>query len=213
MRIVIGLRIGAPHCFPHRCVKCGSQVDSSGMHGLSCMGSSGRHPRHNALNSIISRALAAIDVPSVLEPPGLFRSDGRRVDWVTIILWEKEHALVWDATCRDTFTSSYNSLAVREVGLVAKRAGLQKAEVWGKFAVLTPLFPSRWKPQGSLGMRQRPSSDVWGFCPDLKLMIHFHTMQKIVQRISVSIQQFNSWCILGSSNIQIYFFFLFSLAV
>ena len=77
---------------------------------------------HNALKSIICRALAAIDVPSVLEPPGLFKSDGRHVDGVTIIPWEKGHALVWNATCRDTYAPSYKSLAVREAGLVAKRA-------------------------------------------------------------------------------------------
>ena len=61
-------------------MKCQSQVDSSGLHGLSCTGSSGRHPRHNALNSIISRALAAIGFPSILKPPAWPLNSGQMVN-------------------------------------------------------------------------------------------------------------------------------------
>ena len=201
VRIAIGLRIGAPLCFPHRCVKSGSQVESSGLHGLSCMGSSGRHPRHNALNSIISRALAAIDVPSVLEPPGLFRSDGRRVDGVTIIPWEKGRALVWDATCRDTFAPSYNSLAVREAGLVAKRAEDSKKQKYGEICSTYTFVPIAVETSGVFGDEAKAFFRRLGFLSRSKTHDPL-SHQKIVQRISVSIQQFNSWCILGSSNIQ-----------
>ena len=72
-------------CIPHPCTQCGVHVDSSGIHGLSCRKSDGRHPHHAALNDIVKRALAAADIPSMLEPVGLCRSDGKRADGVTVI--------------------------------------------------------------------------------------------------------------------------------
>lgn len=38
----------------------------------------------------------------MLEPPGISRLDGKRVDGVTIIPWERGKSLVWDATVSDT---------------------------------------------------------------------------------------------------------------
>jgi hypothetical protein len=35
------------------------------------------------MNAMLKTALASINVPSILEPPGLFRTDGKRVDGVT----------------------------------------------------------------------------------------------------------------------------------
>ncbi|KAI8426107.1 hypothetical protein MSG28_005066 [Choristoneura fumiferana] len=47
-------------------------------HGLSCQRSAGRFSRHAALNDIIRRALATVNVPAILEPTGISRNDGRR---------------------------------------------------------------------------------------------------------------------------------------
>ena len=49
MRIVVGLRLGAPLCRPHTCCHCGEKVGHLGVHGLSCRRSEGGH--HTALNS------------------------------------------------------------------------------------------------------------------------------------------------------------------
>ena len=40
-RIAVGLRLGLPLCSSHSCL-CGEQVDSRGIHGLSCRTSAGR---------------------------------------------------------------------------------------------------------------------------------------------------------------------------
>ena len=80
IRVAVGLRLSAPLCSPHCCAQCHQHIDSSGTHGLHCRKSLGRHPRHASLNELVKRALATIEVPSVLEPVGLCRSDGKRPD-------------------------------------------------------------------------------------------------------------------------------------
>ena len=62
LRIAVSLRLGASMRAPHTCV-CGAEVDCSGIHGLACRKSAGRHMRHNAVNDLIKRALASADIP------------------------------------------------------------------------------------------------------------------------------------------------------
>ena len=108
MRIAAGLRLGVaichPHqccscgtdvdslgvaiCHPHQCCSCGADVDSLGTHGLSCCSSSGRHCRLAAVNDIVKSSLDSAKIPSHLEPSGLYRSDGRRPDGASIVLWK-----------------------------------------------------------------------------------------------------------------------------
>ena len=73
VRIAVGLRLGLPLCRPHQCVHCGSLVDELGTHGLSCQFSKGRHPRHAGVNDVLKRSLYAAQIPSNLEPTGLYR--------------------------------------------------------------------------------------------------------------------------------------------
>ena len=42
--------------------------------------------------------LGSLDLPSVLEPRGLCRTDDKRLDGVTMIPWEMGNQLVWDVT-------------------------------------------------------------------------------------------------------------------
>ena len=46
-------------------------------------------------------------MPAVTEPPGLYRSDGKRPDGMTQFPWKKGKCLVWDVTIADTLCSSY----------------------------------------------------------------------------------------------------------
>ena len=107
IRVAIGLRLGSSLCRPHVCAHCGAEVDSLATHGLSCRWSEGRHHRHAPLNDILHRALTSAHVPSRLEPSGLYRSDGKRPDGITVVPWKNRKLLVWDATCPDTFAPSY----------------------------------------------------------------------------------------------------------
>ena len=101
-RIAVGLRLGIKICFPHNC-QCGAFVDSYGHHGLSGAKRAGRHPRHFQINDILKRALISAGFPSILEPSGLHRSDGKRPDGLTLIPWSRGKSLLWDVTCVDTF--------------------------------------------------------------------------------------------------------------
>ena len=69
--------------------------------GLSCTKSAGRFSRHATLNSLIKQTLGSLDLPSMLEPRGLYRTDGKRPDGVTMIPWEMGKQLVWDVTVVD----------------------------------------------------------------------------------------------------------------
>lgn len=120
-RIAVSLRVGAPCQVPHRCV-CGEMVDRFGHHALSCVKSAGRIPRHASLNDIIRRAFVSAGVPSVLEPNGLMRDDGKRPDGMTIVPWKMGQPLVWDATCVDTLAPSHLPGTIDRAGAAASKA-------------------------------------------------------------------------------------------
>ena len=90
-------------CVGHTC-HCGKRVERDGLHGLSCTKNAGR--RHATLNSLIKQTLGSLDLPSMLEPRGLYRTDGKRPDGVTMIPWEMGKQLVWDVTVVDALAPS-----------------------------------------------------------------------------------------------------------
>ena len=126
IRVAVGLRLGSSLCRPHLYQHCEAEVNELAIHGLSCRRSEGRHHRHSAINDIVQLALTAARVPSRLEPAGLYRSDGKRPDGITVVPWMNGQLLVWDATCPDTFAPSYVSNATRESGAVAALAEERK---------------------------------------------------------------------------------------
>ena len=98
-------------------------MDKYGHHGLSCKKSRGRFARHCALNDAIQRSLGSAKVPSVLEPAGLDRGDGKRPDGLTIFPWKLGKALVWDVTVVDTLAQSYVAATSQLAGAAADAAG------------------------------------------------------------------------------------------
>ena len=96
-------------CAPHLC-PCGSLVDARGIHGLCCKRSAGRTIRHNTLNDMLCRACVRSGVPPSREPIGLFRSDGKRPDGMTLVPWKVGRCLTWDVTCPDTLAASRRAL-------------------------------------------------------------------------------------------------------
>ncbi len=53
LRIDVGLHLGIPICGLYPCCHCGSEVDVTGGHALSCRTGEGRLHSHSALNDII----------------------------------------------------------------------------------------------------------------------------------------------------------------
>ena len=125
LRIGVALRVELTVCIPHRC-KCGTTVDTFGTHPLSCRFSAGRIPRHSALSDVVRRGLSAAGIPSMLEPSGLDRGDGKRPDGITVYPYSRGRCLIWDATCVNTFASSNLIRAALAAGSVADAAEVRK---------------------------------------------------------------------------------------
>ena len=86
IRVSVGLRLGAALCQVYQCF-CEALVEFNGLHGLSCKLSSGEHSRRASINDIIYRACCRAYIPAVKEPTDLTRSDGKRPDGSTLVLW------------------------------------------------------------------------------------------------------------------------------
>ena len=85
---------------------CGKRVERDGLHGLPCTKSAGRFSRHATLNALIKQTLGSLDLPSMLKLRGLYQTDGKRPDGVTMIPWEMGKQLVWGVTVVDALALS-----------------------------------------------------------------------------------------------------------
>ena len=90
-RIAVALAVGAKVCEPHK-YRFGRLMDSLGLQGLSCKFSARRHPRHSDLNDVLKRSLRSAGVPSVIEPVGVDRGDGKRPDGITVFPFSRVKA-------------------------------------------------------------------------------------------------------------------------
>ena len=105
IRISIGLSLGADICVANTC-HCGKRVERDGLLGHSCSKNAGHFSRHATLNFLIKQTLGSRDLLSMLEPRGLYRTDGKRQDGVTMIHWEIGKQPVWDVTVVDALAPS-----------------------------------------------------------------------------------------------------------
>ena len=74
------------------------------------------------LNNILHRALYSANVPSRIEPTGLYGADGEHLDGITMVPWWNGKLFVWDATCVGTFAPSHLSITDSEVYAAANQA-------------------------------------------------------------------------------------------
>ena len=145
------------------------------------------------------RALVAAKVPSCLEPVGLYRTDGKRPDGITVAPWKNGKLLVWDATCPDTFASSYSSSATREAGAVAALAEERKT---AKDAHLNPTHaftPVAIETSGVFGPQ------TMAFLKELGQRLaqasgDERSTTYLFQRLSVAVQQGNSVSVLATTG-------------
>ena len=91
--------------------------------------SAGRFSRHATLKSLIKQTLGSIDLPSMLEPRGLYRTDGKRTDGVTMIPWERGEQLAWNVTDMDALIPSrLNQGSLCNQGTTGTEAEARKIE-------------------------------------------------------------------------------------
>jgi len=92
-----------------------------------------RIARHSTINDIIHRSLSKAGIPSIKEPRGLLRADGRRPDGLTMIPWHSGRHLVWDATVVDTLASSYIQATAAMAGAADEIATERKNAKYSAF--------------------------------------------------------------------------------
>ena len=62
------------------------------------------------------------------EPTGLFRTDGKRPDGLTLVPWQSGKSLCWDVTVICPLAESYVTGFAREAGAAAELAAFRKEE-------------------------------------------------------------------------------------
>ena len=152
VRVAVGLRLGTKLCEPHKCI-CGQLVDPWGRHGLSCRNAKGTNSRHAHANSLIKRALASAGTPSVLEPPGLSRTDFKRPDGLTLFPWSGGKNAVWDFTCRDTLCLSNVGETSLEAGKAAQQGESSKFNTYRELSTNYTVIPVAVETMGTWGHR------------------------------------------------------------
>lgn len=196
IRISVGLRLGTDLCMSHQCV-CGSAVDASGIHGLSCKKNTARINRHSVINDIIHRSLIRASVPAVKEPPGLLRSDGKRPDGVTQIPWHSGKCLAWDVTVTDTLATSYANLSAISAGNAAERAASNKIAKYSAITTSHEFVPIAIETLGPINS----SGEI--FLKNLGKRLCLTTGEPressfLFQRISIALQRYNALSIRGT---------------
>jgi len=134
VRVAVGLKLGVNICEPHEC-RCGTMVKANGSQGLSCSLGPGRSARHANLNELICRSLVRASIPVTKEPTGQSRTDGKRPDGLTLILWRMGRTLIWDATAADILAASY--LPSTSVAAAVEQAAERKC---AKYDVLSKAY-------------------------------------------------------------------------
>lgn len=192
VRVSVGLRLGARLCEPHTCV-CGAQVDSLGTHGLACKRGSGRIGRHNMLNDILWRALIKANIPSIKEPTGLMRSDGKRPDGVTQIPWSEGKCVTWDVTVTDTLAAFNLASSSAAAGNAAEAAARRKEIKYDALLARYHFVPVAMETLGPVNKRGTDFIDAVG--RRLRALTGDHRERSFLwQRLSVALQQYNAVC-------------------
>ena len=190
VRVAVGLRLGLDLCVPHTC-RCGAQVDAQGLHSFVCKRAPGRTSRHHALNDIVWRAFISSGIPASKEPTGLTRLDGKRPDGLTLIPWQGGKPLTWDVTVVSTLADSYVDTAAQGAGSVAEMAAGRKSLKYAELArnyFFQPIAVENLGPVNISAME---------FLSELGRRLSGLTGEEkesayLFQRVSVSIQRFNS---------------------
>lgn len=104
---------------------CGEKFDKYARHGLYCAKASGTRSRHGSVKNIVQRELKSADVPSIREPPGCSKPDGKKTDGMSLTPWASWKSL-WP-----TVSFWYQSQLKQWVFLVRWRwISLRQLEVW-----------------------------------------------------------------------------------
>lgn len=153
--------------------------------------------RHGTINDLVRRSLATASVPSILEPAGMARDDGKRPDGVTLVPWKLGRALVWDATCVDTFAQSHIQATSLNAGAAADQAQILKRRKYStllkdyEFAALAVETLGPWSADTKTFIKAL-SSRLVDASGDPRAGVY------LSQRIALAVQRGNAASVLGT---------------
>lgn len=196
VRVAVSLRLGTELCQVHQCC-CGATVNKRGLHVLSCKRNSGRSQRHHYLNDLVWRAMSRAGIPSLKEPHGLARSDGKRPDGLTLIPWREGRSATWDVTVTDTVATSYVAISSTNAASAAEAAAQRKASKYADIARTHLFFPLAFETMGPMNVTGQD------FLSEIGHRITSITEDPretsfLFQRLSIALQRFNSICLSNS---------------
>ena len=143
--------------------------------------------------------LGSLELPSMLEPRGLYRTDGKRPNGVIMISWEMGKQLVWNVTVVDALAPSrLNQGSLCNPGTTATEAEARKIEKYRELIDNGYIFqPMALEVQGSLG--ESREIFIKRLC---KMLCRSHYDQRagsfLKQRVSMALQIGNAACFLGT---------------
>lgn len=192
-RVACGLRLGAPISTTQPCL-CGVQTDIHGNHQLVCPKICSRIARHTMANHVIRDSLKSAGIASSLEPVGLFRSDGRRPDGVSLIPWSRGKHLTWDYTCVHRMASSHLNKGIQEGSTVANEAETHKRQHYLELSVTHIFEPVAVESLGGVG------DSTWKLLRAIGARIEAATGEArsyhyLRQRLAVATQRGNAACV------------------
>jgi hypothetical protein len=150
------------------------------------------------VNEIVLRNLIRAGIPSIREPAGLTRTDGKRPDGQTLIPWKSGRSLIWDVTIVDTLAPSYlaetSTMAGGAAEIAAARKKLKYSELQTRY-IFTPIAIETLGPMDEEGL---------AFITELGRRLSRITEEPqetfLFQKISVTVQRFNAIACLGSTR-------------
>jgi len=151
----------------------------------------GRSARHHALNDLVARSFASAGVPVTKEPAGLFRSDGKRPDGISLVPWQSGKSLCWDVTVTCPLGESYVNRASHQAGGPAELAATRKEDKYVDLGARYIFEPIATETLGVFNASARQ------LLADLGKRIAINTGEAretsyLFQRISVLVQRFNA---------------------
>ena len=174
-------------------------VDQRGLHVFSCKRNPGRTQRHHFINDVIWRALTRAGIPSVKEPRGLVRSDGKRPDGLTLIPWREGRNATWDVTVADTLAASYTFIysSSKRAASAAEIAARRKDDKYIDISRTHHFFALAFETCGPINQTGQ------SFISEVGRRISAVTDDPretsfLFQRISAALQRFNAVCLLNS---------------
>ena len=196
VRLALALRLGVEVCHPFTCI-CDTMVDAFGSHTLSCVRGPGRSQRHHFINDLIARSLSKAGYPSIKEPHGLIRSDGKRPDGLTLIPWREGRCATWDVTVTHTVAASYLAITSSSAAAAAEAAARRKEEKYAEISRTHLFFPIAFE---TLGPINRVGTEFLSTLGHRLSLISDDPRESyfLFQRLSIAIQRFNAVCFSSS---------------